>query len=271
MEIKERHYPSGELLSSIGYDEGLKQGAAKIFAKNGQILSERFFDKDLEEGTHLYYYSNGDLKSQIPYNQGRLHGDVRLYYPGGVLKRSSHYQRGKREGKEILYYMNGSPLLEAEYQEDKPVGRAVMWYPEGTISKQVSYFTPGVIAEIQRWDASGKLIQDQEEKRDYIDLAVLESLHLQNSIVQMADSLQKIAGPLEGDLEEKMKQFKELSAKLLESSGLGTEGKEAIWKTAAHEKELHTFLQGITSPMQESMLKLQWHLRSMIQKMKKDV
>ncbi len=128
------------------------------------------------------------------------------------------------------------------------------------------------------------LIPEKESRLDYIDSAVMGSLHLQNSIYGMADGLEGLMGTLKEDfpkqikheleedikaVEEKMQGLSDLSKDLLESSGLGG-GKEAIFKTGTNEQQINAFLQGITGPMQESMLKLQWQLRSIIENIKKD-
>lgn len=278
------YYPSGKVLASICYSDGIKQGTFETYAEDGQILSSLEFNQGLPVGVHLYYYPDGMLKSRIPYVNGQLDGDLRLYYSNGILKRSCHYQMGKREGEDLLFYISSAPLLKAEYKDDKPIGTATMWYIDGPISKEVTYFTPGVIAEIKRWDPSGQPVHDPERQLDYIDTAVIESMHFQNSISGMSHGLDVLMHSLQGDfsdpvkndlendiqsVEEQMNHLKDLSAKLLETSGLGSEGKEAIWKTPSHEGELHAFLQGITSPMQEAMLKLQWQLRSMIKDIEK--
>lgn len=277
------YYPSGQILSQIFYENGMKQGSAKTFSETGQLLSDRAFDKDLEVGIHRYFYANGQLKTEMPFNKGVLDGQVLLYYPNGTLKRSCHYRMGKRDGKDTLYTIKGSPLLQAEYQDDKPIGKATTWYLDGLISKEISYFTPGVIAQINRWDQEGNLLPEGD--KDYIDTAVLNSLKLQSSITGMTKGLEGLMHSLEDDFSKEFKNelhddistisnemnlLKNLSDELLKTSGMTGREKEAIWKTPSNELQLYGFLQGITSPMQESMLKLQWQLREMIEDIEKN-
>lgn len=279
-----QYYPDGELLSSSNYENGVKNGIFQTYYPSGRLRSNKDFKNGKEEGSQLYFYPDGGLKSEIPYLSGCLNGEVRLYYENGVLLRSCHYKMGKREGVDTLYYINGSPLMQAEYRDNLPIGKASMWYLEGSIAKEVIYFTPGVIAKVKKWDASGNLIPGKEQRFDYIDSAVLESLYLQNSISGMAGGLEGLMGTLKGDfsnqmkneleedmkgIEEQVKGLSNLSKELLDASGLGG-GKEAIFKTKTNEQQLNAFLQGITGPMQESMLKLQWQLRSIIENIKKD-
>ncbi len=279
-----RYYSSGKVLSSAYYKNGLKHGQFQTFTDSGQLLSSREFKEGLEDGTHVYFFPDGKLKSQIPYNQGLLDGEVRLYHSNGVLKRSITYRMGKRHGFDILNYINGTPLLKAEYQEDIPVGKAMTWHIEGPMSMEVSYFTPGVIAQIKRWDANGELQASEGPKLDFMDTAVVNSMQLQNSIADMAHGLEFLVQALNKDFssevkadlehqiegfDEEMENLKNLGSALYEASGMGAEKKEAIWKTPSNERQLDAFIQGITSPMQESMLKLQWQLRSMIEKIQK--
>lgn len=278
------YYPSGAVLSSASYKDGVKHGHFQTFTEEGQVLSTREFKEGVEEGVHLYFYPDGKLKSQIPYQKGLLDGEVRLYHPNGVLKRSITYRMGKRHGLDTLNYINGSPLLKAEYREDIPLGRAMTWYIEGPMSMEVSYFTPGVIAQIKRWDTKGVLIEQEGPKLDFMDTAVVNSMQLQNSIADMAHGLENLMVVLQKDFsadvnlelnqqvegfDEEMQHLQKLGVELFEASGMGMDKKEAIWKTPSNERQLDAFLQGITSPMQESMLKLQWQLRSMIDKIQK--
>lgn len=275
-----RYYPTGELLSSVSYKDGMKHGKALTYATNGQLLSEKGFFEGKEDGMHQYYYKDGKLKSQIPYTKGALDGEVHLYYSNGALKRSSSYKMGKREGIDMLYYINGAPLLKAEYHEDQPIGTALMWHLEGPVSMEVSYLKPGVISEVKRWNAQGEEIEETESRLDYIDTAVVNSMQLQHSISHMTDGLKGLVDNLGRDfseefndelkedvalVESKMEELQQLSEKLFQASGMQGEGKEAIYKTPANEGQINALLQGITTPMQESMLKLQWQLRSMIQ------
>lgn len=278
------HYPSGAILSSSSYKDGVKHGGFQTFTEAGQLLSSREFQDGLEEGVHVYFYPDGKLKSQIPYHKGLLDGEVRLYHSNGVLKRSIAYRMGKRHGFDTLNYINGTPLLKAEYKEDVPLGKAMTWHVDGPMAMEVSYFTPGVIAQIRRWDANGELKEQEGPKLDFMDTAVVNSIQLQNSIADMAVGLESLMNVLKNDFsseikadldhqiegfDEEMLNLKRLGVELYEASGMGNEKKEAIWKTPSNERQLDTFIQGITSPMQESMLKLQWQLRSMIEKIEK--
>lgn len=278
------YYPSGSVLSEASYKDGLKHGYFKTFTEEGLLLSAREFQDGQEEGVHVYFDREGKLKSQIPYHKGLLDGEVCLYHPNGVLKRSITYRMGKRHGFDTLNYINGSPLLKAEYRDDVPLGKAMTWYIDGPMSMEVSYFTPGVIAQIKRWDTKGQLKEQEGPKLDFMDTAVVNSIQLQNSIADMAHGLESLIHVLQKDFssdvkldldrqiegfDEEMLNLKKLGDDLYEASGMGTEKKEAIWKTPSNERQLDAFIQGITSPMQESMLKLQWQLRSMIEKIQK--
>lgn len=278
------YYPSGSVLSSASYKDGVKHGLFQTFTEEGQLLSSREFKDGAEEGIHIYCYRDGKLKSQIPYSSGLLDGEVRLYHPNGVLKRSITYRMGKRHGFDTLNYINGSPLLKAEYREDIPLGKAMTWHIEGPMSMEVSYFTPGVIAQIKRWDTKGELKETEGPKLDFMDTAVVNSIQLQNSIADMAHGLETLMHVLQKDFssdvnheiehqiegfDEEMESLQKLGVELYEASGMGSDKKEAIWKTPSNERELDAFIQGITSPMQESMLKLQWQLRGMIDKIEK--
>lgn len=259
------------------YDEALKP--AQVSAKNGHALFEKTYENGLEEGAHRFYYPSGTLKSVINYSKGHLNGQVLLYFSNGTLYRSSTYEMGKREGKDQIYYPNGKLKLEGEYREDLPVGTAKSWYEDGRLEKEVVYFTPGEVVQVNHWDSSGNLIPSSKVPVNYIDNVTKNSLQLQNAFTGVSAHLgtllhamhgslsPEVSNELEKELEnlkDQLHQMQEIGEKLEQASGKGQQRKEFIWNTPTNQQAIYDYLQSFTSPMQESLLKLQWKLKNLL-------
>lgn len=266
-------YPSGAKLYTS--QEDLKQA----FTESGQVLFEKRYKEGLEEAAHLYYYPSGILKSIINYSRGHLNGPVLLYFSNGAPFRLSHYQMGKREGKDQVYYPNGNLKMEGEYREDLPIGKARRWYENGQLEKEVVFFAPGEVVRISQWDPQGNLIPSSGVGANYIDSVTQNSLQLQNAFTNVSEHLSNLMQTLHGsfspqvkeelekelqNLKEQLAHMQEIGQKLEQASGKGQERKEFIWNTPSNQQVIYEYLQSFTSPMQESLLKLQWKLKNMM-------
>lgn len=274
------YYPSGAKLYTSQWAEGVKHGLSQGFTENGEVLFEKRYSKGLEEGAHLYYYRpSGILKSVLNYTTGHLNGSILLYYSNGALLRSSHYEMGKREGKDLIYYFNGNLKLEAEYRDDLPIGSAKSWYEDGRLEKEVIYFAPGEVARVKQWDRQGNLISPSKVSLNYIDTVTQNTLHLHNAFAGVSDhlgglmkALQSSLAPavkeeLQNDLQhlnEELHHLQDIGEKLEQASGKGQDRKEFIWNTPSNQQAIYDYLQSMASPMQESLLKLQWQLKNII-------
>jgi antitoxin component YwqK of YwqJK toxin-antitoxin module len=272
------YFPSGQVCSRSWYVRGLKEGTVEVFAENGDLLVQKSFKAGLEEGMNLYFYPPHRLKSAIPFSSGLLDGEVCLYYPNGALMRKMSFKQGKREGKDHLFSIDGKLLLEAEYSNDKPIHSAKIWYLDGTIAKEVVYRAPGVIAEIKRWDIEGNPVEDAQSA-DYFDKVARRTLQLGDLIQNISQEINAITATFKERLPEasdasvkedlaelatEMEAFKKLQQEFLQTSGLdGTSDREAIWKTPSHAQWMKDFLYMASSPIQESIIKLQWKLKQL--------
>jgi antitoxin component YwqK of YwqJK toxin-antitoxin module len=274
------YYPSGAKLYTSRWADGVKQGPTQAFTEEGELLFEKGYKDGLEEGTHLYYYRpSGILKSVLNYSAGHLNGPILLYYSNGALFRLSQYQMGKREGKDQVYYLNGNLKLEAEYLDDLPIGTAKSWYEDGRLEKEVVYFAPGEALREKRWDLHGNLLPSPKVPANYIDKVTQTSLELQHSFAGVGEHLSSLMLAVKGslspsvkkelenefqDLNKQLNQLQGIGEKLEQASGIGQVRKEFIWNTPSNQQAIYDYLQSAASPMQESLLKLQWKLKNLM-------
>lgn len=274
--------PSNQkMVSSSCYIEGHKQDAAYTWYKQGELWSKQFFEKGHEEGAQYTFYNGENLKSVLNFTKGQLDGPVILYYPNGAVKRSAHFKNGRREGSDSIYKANGSPLMQAEYKDDLPIGIAKVWHANGNLAKEISYPSAGIVGVIHHFDEAGKLIPVQSAS--YFDTVTKDSLHLKEVIAGMTGILDTLLHSTENQrsvdaqnelrdefviLQEEMKNFQQKGNKLLQETGLVKgEEHEVIWQTPETEKALDNMLQEMVTPMQETMMKLEWELKQMVQKL----
>jgi hypothetical protein len=65
-------------------------------------------------------------------------------------------------------------------------------------------------------------------------------------------------------LKEELHQMQDIGKMLELASGKGQNPKEFIWNTPSNQQAIYDYLQSVASPMQESLLKLQWKLRQLM-------
>ncbi len=103
------YYESGNLKSSINYDDGYVDGIAYFYYDDakGTKKAEVNFDKDVIVDEYREFFDNGAQKAKLEYDEGVLHGDAEFYYPNGTLKIEGKYKRGQKKGRWKSYDERG--------------------------------------------------------------------------------------------------------------------------------------------------------------------
>ncbi len=83
------------------------------------------------EGAVKIYGTNGNLLSEKPYKQGVLNGTVKEYYPSGRLESETPYVKGNKEGIAKIYNENGKMFSQMIYSDDELNGEMRIYTPEG--------------------------------------------------------------------------------------------------------------------------------------------
>lgn len=78
--------PSGVLLKSENYKNGVLNGDYLENASTGKVLKKARYQNGELDGQYLVYYENGFLKEDFFYENGHQNGLAKLYYPNGSLQ-----------------------------------------------------------------------------------------------------------------------------------------------------------------------------------------
>lgn len=262
----------GSLLSESWYEKGLKTGVATTFDEKGAIISRKEYKEGEADGLHLYFYPEEKLSNVVPYKEGKLDGEVKLFYSSGRLMRRAFFRKGKREGSDLLFYPQGSPWLEGEYRDDHPIGSAKTWSMKGSLVKQNVYGASGELKHAFAWDETGHPVPAAPPP-DFFGFLAKDSVELGDALTKMAALIESL-----GDSGEINKKENEEIVKTIElfKACFGSlqdfleeahsEGKEAVWKTPAHESTIQELLRLLTIPMQKSVMEI----REKLLKLKKN-
>ena len=104
-ETKKVYYENGQLLSSINYREGVRNGAFSYFGAQGQLITKGNYQEGKLADVWTTYYDNGQIKRQ------------------GMYKYHVNKTTETQEGKWTSYYENGALASEIFYKD----GRRVTW------------------------------------------------------------------------------------------------------------------------------------------------
>jgi uncharacterized protein len=114
------YYPSGDLRSSITYDNGIMNG------------------------NYICWWNNGKIHINCMYRNGELHGQYREYNVDGILIVKYNAIDGVLNGPYIEYHGNGNVLRVCSYKHDYLSGVAYNLYENGCLH-HFAYYLNGVL------------------------------------------------------------------------------------------------------------------------------
>ncbi len=113
------YYPSGNIQSSVTYEDGKAEGEAFFFfddvakTKKAQVV----FEGDEITGDYYEYYSNGARKAKIEFDDGQPDGDAEFYYKSGNQKIKAGYKDGKKHGRWKFYDEKGAVIGKEKWRK----------------------------------------------------------------------------------------------------------------------------------------------------------
>ena len=163
------HYDGNGAVSRIVfYNNGKREGQAKVFYSSGVLKAFMTYHADELEGPAETYYENGRLKEKFSYMKGKRHGDYESLYDTGTRASQAKYEKGliiglyqewheKGSPKAELYYLKGllnndnhRPALKRYYEDHSvqeiqnfllgvPHGEHLEFYPNGELKYKALY------------------------------------------------------------------------------------------------------------------------------------
>jgi antitoxin component YwqK of YwqJK toxin-antitoxin module len=166
------YYPDSSnalIKAEIPYQDGVKDGIAKFYAKDGRLIE-------------LVTYKKGFVASREKINQideeGRKQGLWKEYYPNGRLKTEKRYKndelngyikeytsQGKLEGAKL--FLEGEQQSEEENEADFEI--RYTYYDDGSVKSTTTYNLAGEKDGVaQFYDREGEVINAEIWKNNYL-------------------------------------------------------------------------------------------------------
>jgi antitoxin component YwqK of YwqJK toxin-antitoxin module len=192
--LRSNSYLNGKLVDStrFAYDGRTLEterpaGEGKVkttFHPNGNVMIEAQYKGRFLDGVEKEYHASGKLIRVTQWSQGKMVAEEQFYLNG---ERKSRCERKKKGNTWLigrqLFWDNGRLREEGVYQEktdavvwqgltharwkyESPIGEFRTYEEDGTPSTWELYDDAGLLKRRKVWDASGKLIRDEEFLED---------------------------------------------------------------------------------------------------------
>ena len=104
-------YEDGRPRSSGNYEEDVREGRWRFWARSGQLEISGDYRGGRRDGAWSGWHPDGSRRSQQAYDQGLRTGAWTLWYSNGQIEESGLYVRGLRQGPWQFYDFQGNPDL----------------------------------------------------------------------------------------------------------------------------------------------------------------
>lgn len=180
----------GQLIETIQFNEGLREGTAKGYWKDQKVRYEETYDKDLLL-TAKYYDPSGKqiaeindgkgfqalfekerLLSLVEYQNGLAQGIVEMFDEKGRKTALYHQIDGKKSGEEWGYYTDEKnskkplPKLCVHWEDDLLQGEVKTWYDSGLIESQREFNQNKKHGVSLAWYKNGDVMLMEEYDQD---------------------------------------------------------------------------------------------------------
>jgi len=132
--------PTGSIIRTINYRNGLLEGPTKVYEPHtGVIGEETYYSEGLKHGRHTKWYPNRSLEEEGNYIHGVLNGLAVWYYDDGKKSVEYTYHNGKLEGSATVYYRDGFTSETGEYKDGAQSGHWKEFHENGNLKEEGEY------------------------------------------------------------------------------------------------------------------------------------
>ena len=118
--LSEESFPNGQLLSSVNYFMGGKEGVEKEYDENGNIRFVNNYKNSLLDGSKETYFDNGQLELKENYENGKLKETIVRYDESGneTLLLTFGEDFGLLSDSEVVIRIGGNIIREGKLEGD---------------------------------------------------------------------------------------------------------------------------------------------------------
>lgn len=153
--------------TEVNYENGLRQGEAKLFNKDNFMFALTQYDKGRLHGQSLWYSGPNAVSNVVNYRQGELDGPQMWLEPNGNLNQLSHYKFNaavKLKPSQDECMMRKEPyagdcegVLNAKNTETSSIKDGEQRVYHGGKLSELAYYTNGAVDKEYRFD-NGRLL-----------------------------------------------------------------------------------------------------------------
>ncbi len=107
------------LISTVTYNMGVKEGQSTVYYPNGRISESFWYESGSRNGPWLQYYENGKVRVKSEFKNDQRHGDFIFYSPGGRTEMKGSYDKNQMHGEWIFYGESGNVVSVINYVEGR--------------------------------------------------------------------------------------------------------------------------------------------------------
>ncbi len=146
------HFPS----TTIQLNQfGSMIGSFDIYYENGNVLESVNYMAGKKEGIQSKYYSDGGKKVETSFVNGMKNGIETSYYPNGNIQSKINYLDDEAFGLNEGFYLDGK-MKHSYFELDGVLnGTALNYYPNGNI-KEKCYYIKGNLLSLEIYDINGR-------------------------------------------------------------------------------------------------------------------
>lgn len=128
---------SGELLETVHYENGKRQGEQRIY-ENGELYSVANFKDNQHHGPYQTFYKGGQINVEGEYVADVMSGKWKRYYTDGQIMEVVAFEDNEENGPFVEFYPNGNVKAEGAYRNgDNEHGELMLYDINGILIKKM--------------------------------------------------------------------------------------------------------------------------------------
>ncbi len=101
-------------------DGEVLEGWVKRYNAKNKLRSETFYQNGIREGVARVFYDSGELSDEVFYVGDELHGIAKKYHKNGQVYALTPYSKDKKDGIQKKFYPSGKTWAETPYKRGEP-------------------------------------------------------------------------------------------------------------------------------------------------------
>ena len=154
--------------------EGIYLGEKKVglwkYYSDDRLISEETFEDGVKQGKARLFYTDGRVLEESEWQNGMRHGAYRALFPSGNPFLECIYENGRRNGFCVSYFPSGTMEVDAFYADDLPDGEWKYYTGQGQIRYTLQYSKGVLLNPEVLYDLETRQLEELEQKGRQIEI-----------------------------------------------------------------------------------------------------